>query len=109
MRWSKVCTDWMGQGQRKCAPGPAWLVTRPKVVTTASSVLRTWNRNRRRRKISSKNSPTATVMGLGFMADGEKSSRVRWDRPSFGFGCGHREVQDVVPDLVFQVQLVNFR
>src|SRR6266540_6136351 len=71
MRLSNVCTDWMGHGQRKCGPGPAWLVTRPKVVTTASSVLRTWKRNRSRTKISSKRAPTAMVMGLGFIADGK--------------------------------------
>src|SRR6266545_47708 len=109
MRWSNVCTDWMGHGQRKCGPGPAWLLTRPKVVTTANSVLRTWNRNRSRTKISSKNAPTAMVMGFGFIAGGERLDRVRGDCPSFGFGWGQRDVEDVATELVFQVQLVNLR
>src|SRR6266850_2254490 len=98
MRWSNLWTDWMGQGHRKCAPGPAGLARRPKVVTTASSVLRTWKRNRSRMKINSDKAPTA-MRGLRFMFGVQSSFRLRGRQ---------RNVEDVVADFVLHVQEEDF-
>src|SRR5215813_9239351 len=97
MRLSNLCTPWIS-GTRKCAPGPAVRLMRPNVVTTATSVVRTWKTNSIASTTSDSTKATARVIRFCFMGG-----------DSLGSWRGKRRVQDVVADFVFEVQLENLR
>src|SRR5437870_2347015 len=80
-------------------PGPTGRLTRPNVVTTASSVWRTWKTTRRKANNSKSSAPTAMVMGLRFMSR---------EASLLGDGGQKRRAQEAVAELFFEVQLQHF-
>src|SRR3954451_4198378 len=78
MRWSTLYTFWIGHGHLKYAPGSLMgRVGRPNVVTTATSVVRTWNMNSSVAKITTSNPPIAIVTELYFISSVFRCCRQR--------------------------------
>src|SRR6185503_12311108 len=97
MRLSNLCTPWI-KGRRKWGPGPTVRLIRPNVVTTATSVVRTWNTNSIASTTSDNTLATARVIRFCFM------------RGNLGLWGGHRLIEQVVrPNFVLQVQPENLR
>src|SRR5207302_2325623 len=92
----------MGQGSRPFKPGSVMLREySPKVVTTATSVWRTWKVNNMQTKISSSTAAVISVIGFRFISANSKSfvRRGRFDV----LGRNHA-AQQIRPDFLLQVQ-----
>src|SRR5690348_13187131 len=96
----------MGQGNRIFQPGSVMLREySPKVVTTATSVWRTWKVNNMQATITSKTPPVIKVMGFRFISANSKSSVRRG-----GFDGIRRQdhpAQQVTPDFFLEIQGEN--
>src|SRR2546426_7919003 len=93
----------MGQGSRPFKPGSVMLREySPKVVTTATSVWRTWKVNNMQMKITSSTAAVISVIRFRFISANSESfvHRGRFG----GFGRQDHAAQQIRPDFFLQVQ-----
>ena len=93
----------MGQGSRPFKPGSVMLREySPKVVTTATSVWRTWKVNNIQTKITSSTAAVISVIRFRFISANSESFV---HRGRFG-GLGRQDhaAQQIRPDFFLQVQ-----
>src|SRR5439155_25998410 len=95
---------WIGQGNRPFKPGsPMLREYLPKVVTTATSVWRSWKVNNMQAKINSSTAPVARVIGFRFIG-AHSTSFVGGGRFVDVRRQDRAAQEQVLPDFFLQIQ-----